>query len=222
MVRSLPGDGADLRTGGNPTRTRFAAGQGRQRRRTGTAAAVLHPKHTDTDARAPRPGDCAQVRCHAPASTADMDPRACRRHEGVTGRRPIPPDHRRNNLAAQLFAKRVRLVFPSGRWTTSSALALLRDRLRDPFGGFSGGVVAEFLPNVGAYDPVVEVVVRDNVNSSGCHRVSSAKRDDWQRIGDGAVTSVNFSAIEKSGKADSRQWVSARCAARWSGGIHKA
>jgi hypothetical protein len=44
-------------------------------------------------------------------------------------------------------------------------LALLRDRLRDLFGGFSGGIVAEFLPNVGAYDPVVEVVVRDNVNN---------------------------------------------------------
>ena len=42
-------------------------------------------------------------------------------------------------------------------------LALLRDLLRDPFGGFSGGAVAEFLPNVGAYDPVVEVIVRDNV-----------------------------------------------------------
>ena len=42
-------------------------------------------------------------------------------------------------------------------------LALLRDRLCDPFGGFPGGVVTEFLPNVGAYDPVVEVVVRDNV-----------------------------------------------------------
>jgi len=100
-------------------------------------------------------------------------------------------------------------------------LALLRDRLRDPFGGFSGGVVAEFLPNVGAYDPVVEVVVRDNVNSNGCHRLSSAKRDDWQRIGDGAVNSVNFSAIEKSGEADSRQWVSAPCAARWRLRIHK-
>ena len=86
-------------------------------------------------------------------------------------------------------------------------LALLRDRLRDPFGGFSGGVVAEFLPNVGAYEPVVEVVVRDNVNSSGCHRLSSANNEDWQRIGDGAVTSVNFGAIEKSGEADSRQWV---------------
>jgi hypothetical protein len=79
-------------------------------------------------------------------------------------------------------------------------LALLRDRLRDPFGGFSGGVVAEFLPNVGAYDPVVEVVVRNNVNSNGCHRLSSANSDDWPRIGDGAVTSVNFSAIEKSGE----------------------
>jgi hypothetical protein len=79
-------------------------------------------------------------------------------------------------------------------------LALLRDRLRGPFGGFSGGVVAEFLPNVDAYNPVVEVVVRDNVNSSGCHRLSSANSDNWQRIGDGAVTSVNFSAMEKSGK----------------------
>jgi len=79
-------------------------------------------------------------------------------------------------------------------------LALLRDGLRDPFGGFSGGVVAEFLPNVGAYDPVVEVVVRDKVNSSGCHRVSSAKRDNWQRIGDGAVTSVNSAPLKNRGK----------------------
>jgi hypothetical protein len=100
-------------------------------------------------------------------------------------------------------------------------LALLRDRLRDPFGGFSGGVVAEFLPNVGAYNPVVEVVVRDNVNCSGCHRLSSVNSDDWQRIGDGAVTSVNFSAIEKSGEADSRQRVSAPCVARWRVRIHK-
>lgn len=79
-------------------------------------------------------------------------------------------------------------------------LALLRDRLRNPFGGFSGGVVSEFLPSAGAYDPVVKVVVRDNVNSCGRHRLRSAKRDDWQRIGDGAVTSVNFGAIEKPGK----------------------
>jgi hypothetical protein len=93
-------------------------------------------------------------------------------------------------------------------------LALSRDRLRDPFGGFSGGVVAEFLPNVGAYDPVVEVVVRNNVNNNDCHRLSSAERDDWRRIGDGAVTSVNFSVVEKSGETDSRQWVSVPDAAR--------
>jgi hypothetical protein len=94
-------------------------------------------------------------------------------------------------------------------------LALLRDRLRDPFGGFSGGVVAEFLPDVGPYDPVFEVVVRNNVNSSGCHRSSSTKHNHWRRIGDGAVTSVNFSAIEKSSETDSRQWASAPCTARW-------
>jgi hypothetical protein len=35
------------------------------------------------------------------------------------------------------------------------------------------------------------------------------------------VTSVNFSAIEKLGEADSRQWVSAPCAARWRLRIHK-
>jgi hypothetical protein len=48
-------------------------------------------------------------------------------------------------------------------------LVLLRDRLRELFGGFSSGVVAEFLPDVGAYDPVVEVAVRDDVNRCGCH-----------------------------------------------------
>ena len=60
--------------------------------------------------------------------------------------------------------------------------------------------MAEFLPDVGAYDPVVEVVVRNNVNSNGCHRLSSANTDDWRRIGDAAVTSVNFSAIKNWGK----------------------
>jgi hypothetical protein len=29
------------------------------------------------------------------------------------------------------------------------------------------------------------------------------------------VTSVNFSAIEKSSETDSRQWASAPCTARW-------
>lgn len=120
---------------------------------------------------------------------------------------------------AQFFAKRVRLSFSVREVDDEFGPTLLRDRLRDPFGGFAGEVVAEFLPNVGAYDPVVEVVVRNNVNSCGCH--SFAMRDDWQRIGDGAVMSVNFSAIEKLGEADSRQWVSAPGAARWRSRIHK-
>ena len=79
-------------------------------------------------------------------------------------------------------------------------LALLRDRLRNQFGGFSGRLVAEFLPNVGAYDPVVKVVVRDNVNSCGCHRLSSAWCDDWQRIGDGAVTRSISAPLKNRGK----------------------
>jgi len=133
----------------------------------------------------------------------------------------MPPDHRRNNLAAQFFCKTRSARFSVWEVDDEFGLALLRDRLRDPFGGFSGGVVAEFLPNVGAYDPVVEVVVRNNVNSNGCHRLSSANSDDWRRIGDGAVTSVNFSAMKKSGEADSRQWVSAPCAARWRLRIHE-
>jgi hypothetical protein len=45
-------------------------------------------------------------------------------------------------------------------------------RLGDLFGGFSGRVAAERLPNVAARDPIVEVVVRNNMNS-GCHRLSS-------------------------------------------------
>jgi hypothetical protein len=77
-------------------------------------------------------------------------------------------------------------------------LALLRDRLGDLFGDFSGGVVAEILPDIGAYDPVVEVVVRNNVNSGGYHRLSSANSEDCQSIAADAVTSVNFSATEKS------------------------
>src|SRR3977135_2314835 len=46
--------------------------------------ALLHPKHTDADVCAPRPGDCAHVGAHAPASVAGVDPRTCRRHESLT------------------------------------------------------------------------------------------------------------------------------------------
>ncbi|HEY8335797.1 MAG TPA: hypothetical protein VIQ05_18550 [Tardiphaga sp.] len=100
-------------------------------------------------------------------------------------------------------------------------LALLRDRLRGPFGGFSGGVVAKFLLSVGAYDPVVKVVVRDNVYSCRYHRLNSVSRDEWQSVGEGAVTSVNFCVIEISRETDGRQWVFAPGAARWHLRINK-
>jgi hypothetical protein len=63
--------------------------------------------------------------------------------------------------------------------------------------------VAEFLPNVGAYEPVVEVVVQDNVNRQ---RLPSLELREATKIGRGgivnsAVTSVNFGApLKKSGK----------------------
>src|SRR3981081_1864687 len=51
--------------------------------------------------------------------------------------------------------------------------ALSRDRPDDQFGGFWGGIVPELVPIVVTHDPVVEAVVRKNVNSSRCHRLSS-------------------------------------------------
>jgi hypothetical protein len=57
--------------------------------------------------------------------------------------------------------------------------ALSRDRPGDQFGGFSGGIVAELVPVVVTHDPVVEAVVRNDVNSDGCHRLKLlAKGDD--------------------------------------------
>ncbi len=82
---------------------------------TGTAAALLHPGHTDADSGASRPGDCTQVGGDAAGSAAGVDPGACRRRQGVTRHRPLPPDHRRKSLAAHPFAKFLRLVLPSGR-----------------------------------------------------------------------------------------------------------
>jgi hypothetical protein len=121
-------------------------------------------------------------------------------HEGVTGASPDSAGSSPEQSGGPAFCKTRSARFSAREVDDEFGLALLRDRLRDSFGGFSRRVVAEFLPNVGAYDPVVEVVVRYNVNSSGCHRLSSANSDDWQRIEDGAVTSVNFSAIKKSGE----------------------
>ena len=55
-------------------------------------------------------------------------------------------------------------------------LALARDFLGDQFGGFSGGVVSELLPNVAAHHSVVEAVVGNNMNRGDCHRLSSTRR----------------------------------------------
>jgi hypothetical protein len=41
-----------------------------------------------------------------------------------------------------------------------------RDRLRHQFGCFYGGVVAELVSSLGADDPVVETVVRNNMNGA--------------------------------------------------------
>jgi hypothetical protein len=64
-------------------------------------------------------------------------------------------------------------------------LALLRDCLGDPLGGFSGGVVAELVANVAAHDPVVEAIVRNNMNSGCCHRLNSRRR---VTVGTGSAT----------------------------------
>jgi hypothetical protein len=63
-------------------------------------------------------------------------------------------------------------------------LALLRDCLGDPLGGFSGGV-AELVANVAAHDPVVETIVRNNMNSGCCYRLNSRRR---VTVGTGSAT----------------------------------
>jgi hypothetical protein len=49
------------------------------------------------------------------------------------------------------------------------AAALLREWLREKFGGFSGRIVAEFSPAIVLHDPVVEAVVRHDVNDRDRH-----------------------------------------------------
>ena len=66
--------------------------------------------------------------------------------------------------------------------------ALSRDRLGDRFGDFSGGIVAKLLPVVVAHNPVAEIVVRNNVNSGGCHRAIYA---DMHRVFIGRPTLRN-------------------------------
>jgi hypothetical protein len=76
----------------------------------------------------------------------------------------------------------------------------LRDCLGDLFGVFPRGVMAELVPDVAAHHPIVETVVRNNVNS-GCHRLNSTPGDDCPMIrGEGAVTAINFVTTEKIGR----------------------
>jgi hypothetical protein len=58
---------------------------------------------------------------------------------------------------------------------TKFGLARLRDRLGGQLGFFSGGEMAELLPDIAAHDPVVEAVVWNNVNSGGRHRSGSTR-----------------------------------------------
>jgi hypothetical protein len=79
--------------------------------------------------------------------------------------------------------------------------ALSRDRLGGRFGDFSGGIVAKLVPIVVAHHPVVEIVVRNNVNSGGCHRPSSTR---GAKIASGLTTAPLresiFSTAEKIGR----------------------
>jgi hypothetical protein len=70
-------------------------------------------------------------------------------------------------------------------------LALLGDRLGHVFGLFSGGVVAELLPNVAAHDPVVEAVIRNDMNGGGRHRPGFMQ----------PLAGINICGAEKAGKS---------------------
>lgn len=61
------------------------------------------------------------------------------------GRRPIPPDQ----SGGPAFCKARSAGFSVREVDDEFDPAFLRDRLRDPFGGCSGGVVAEFRANAG-------------------------------------------------------------------------
>jgi hypothetical protein len=58
---------------------------------------------------------------------------------------------------------------PVGKVDHQIAAAVLRERMRDKFGGFSGRIVTELPPAVVLHDPVVEAVVRHDVNGRDRH-----------------------------------------------------
>jgi hypothetical protein len=80
-------------------------------------------------------------------------------------------------------------------------LQFSRDRLRGQLGFLSGRIVTDLAPIVVTHDPVVEIIVGNNVNSGGCHRSDSTRmRNDSRRNDDDAVTRINFEPTDKTEK----------------------
>jgi len=76
-----------------------------------------------------------------------------------------------------------------------------RGRLRGQFCFLSGRIVTDLVPIVVTHDPVVEIIVGNNVNSGGRHRSDSTRmRNDSRRNDDDAVTRINFEPTEKTEK----------------------
>ncbi len=80
-------------------------------------------------------------------------------------------------------------------------LQFSRGRLRGQLGFLSGRIVTDLVPIVVTHDPVVEIIVGNNVNSGGRHRSDSTRmRNDSRRKDDDAVTRINFEPTEKTEK----------------------
>src|SRR2546421_5014771 len=70
---------------------------------------------------------------------------------------------------------------PVREMNDQGGLDLSCDRLSSHLGGFSRSVVPEFAPSVVAHDPVIEPVVRDDVNGASSHFASPATRQHANR-----------------------------------------
>jgi hypothetical protein len=66
-----------------------------------------------------------------------------------------------------------------------------RNWLRGKLGVFPGRIVTELAPLVVANDPVVEIVVRNNVDGRN-HGENSAPHTKIVQFEEGAVTGINF------------------------------
>jgi hypothetical protein len=80
-----------------------------------------------------------------------------------------------SNLAAHPLFETLAAHSSVGKVNDQFRLAFPRERLGGELSFLPGGEVPKLLPNVAAHDPVVAVVVRNNVNGGGCHRLSSMR-----------------------------------------------